>query len=243
MINFLWSCSPTVNTKVIKDYASLDYQSDIEVWILDKNVPENAEFIGTAKVGDSGFTTNCGFETLFYKAKQESLNAGGNAMQIIKHRPPNPISECHSLKVKIFRVKGSLEKEEKRQKGIITIDNSATLYFYWHQRGLTIPLGHTSIYLDDKKICKIGLGEVKTVKVNQFGTHQLIGKGGLERNGQALSINIESGKQYYINVYPSETQETKNIREGYGAPLPIFQIQKPSIGKIAYKVIKYKDKL
>jgi hypothetical protein len=98
------ACSPKVSKTIINSYAPLDYKEDVLVLGLHTPVPEGAEKIGTVKIGDTGFTMVCGWNTVIDKAKMEARKAGGNAIKITQHKTPDIISSCHRITADILRV-------------------------------------------------------------------------------------------------------------------------------------------
>ncbi len=67
------SCTPKITTSVTKAYSPLDYKEDVRVFGLEEDSPINAEVLGTVKIGDSGFTTDCGWDLVIEKAKLENF--------------------------------------------------------------------------------------------------------------------------------------------------------------------------
>jgi len=87
-----------------KTYAPLDYKEEVRVFGFGKEIPSNAEKLGTIKVGDSGFSVNCNYATVLDKAKIESRKVGGNVLKITKHKRPDSWSSCHRIKVDVYKV-------------------------------------------------------------------------------------------------------------------------------------------
>ena len=101
----LISFAPKISSSVQKSYPPLDYREEVQLFGLKDALPAGAESIGTVKIGDSGFSTNCGWDVAVDKAKLEARKVGGNAIKIIKHIPPSPLgSTCHRLTATILRI-------------------------------------------------------------------------------------------------------------------------------------------
>ena len=77
---------------------------EVKVIGLKDPMPAHAEEIGSVKIGDSGFSTDCGWDIALEKAVNEARKKGGNAIKIIKHTPPNMGSTCHRITALILRV-------------------------------------------------------------------------------------------------------------------------------------------
>jgi len=103
-ILLLSSCSSSISTTLSKHYPPTDYREEVAVIGLKDPMPANAEEIGTVKIGDSGFSTDCGWDVAIEKAVNEARKHGGNAIKIIKHTPPNMGSTCHRITALILRV-------------------------------------------------------------------------------------------------------------------------------------------
>ncbi len=101
----LQSCSPKINTQITKTYPTLSYNEEVKVFGLKTVLPQNIEIIGTIKIGDTGFTLNCNYETVLENAKIEARKIGGNAIKITEHSFPNLLSSCHRIKADILRIK------------------------------------------------------------------------------------------------------------------------------------------
>ena len=68
-------------------------------------VPEEAAVLGTVKIGDTGFSTNCSYDTVIARAKEAARGAGGNAIKITEHRLPSLFgSTCHRIKATVLYV-------------------------------------------------------------------------------------------------------------------------------------------
>ena len=101
----LSSCSPKISTNLSKTYAPLDYKQEIVTIGLSESEPDNLEVLGQVKIGDTGFSTKCGYDIMINKAKLEARKAGGNAIKIIEHKPPSAFgSSCHRITVKILKI-------------------------------------------------------------------------------------------------------------------------------------------
>jgi len=98
------SCSPRISTSLSKNYAGLDKTQEVKVIDLSDDVPVHSELLGEVKVGDSGFTSHCDYETVLEAARQEARKAGGNALKIVKHQYPDVLSSCHRITASIYKV-------------------------------------------------------------------------------------------------------------------------------------------
>jgi hypothetical protein len=106
----LCSCNPKVITSIAKTYPRLDSLEEVKVIEIQEEVPANSEFLGEVKIEDTGFSTNCDYETVINAAKLEVSKAGGNALRILSHQSPDLYSSCHRINASIYRIDNTLKK-------------------------------------------------------------------------------------------------------------------------------------
>lgn len=106
LLLILSSCSAKVSTNVIKAYPPLHYNIEVLVLDLEDEIPSGAEHLGTIKVGDSGFSTNCSYDVVIDHASLEARKVGGDAIKIVKHKKPDYIwSSCHRITAEVLKLK------------------------------------------------------------------------------------------------------------------------------------------
>lgn len=102
----LHGCGPSVRT-VLADPKEQPYVLDpsrpIEVLGVAEPTPEGAVTVGTVKIGDTGFSTSCGWERVLSEARNEARKAGGDLLKLTSHVPPNFGSSCHRITALILR--------------------------------------------------------------------------------------------------------------------------------------------
>ena len=99
----LSSCSARISTSIQKTYPPVDQSQEIQVLLSLRDVPPTAELLGKVDVGDSGFTTNCSYDTVLNAAKAEARKIGGNMICIINHLTPDFYSSCHRISTNIYK--------------------------------------------------------------------------------------------------------------------------------------------
>jgi hypothetical protein len=121
---FLCSCSPKIATSVQFNYASLNDQDNVLVYSKEESLPENAKIIGKTSIGDSGFTTNCDYDVMLEKAKNEARKKGANAIKITEHILPNYFgSSCHRIKAQMLKIESS-DKEISIDKPLLLVSDT-----------------------------------------------------------------------------------------------------------------------
>ena len=186
------ACSPKIKSTIVRPYDPLAH--DHKIWIIPVNqpTPEKAKDIGTLKIGDSGFSTKCGYQTVIANAKIEARKAGGNAIKLTQHKTPNLGSTCHKIEGNIILVEESdlalLDAPEQRFKG-----DYALLHIY-RLRGLGSLLNY-NVYLNDTIISRVKNNFKTTVRLEQSGEYLIYAK--TEKKIE-VPINVEFGRHYYL---------------------------------------------
>lgn len=70
---------------------------------LNHKVPETARKIGNAKFGDSGFLTDCDFNSNLIKARQMARENGANIVKVTETKKPDLWSSCYRIKVDFYK--------------------------------------------------------------------------------------------------------------------------------------------
>ena len=107
IINFslilLYSCASTIQTTSTKSYPPTPLSEPIIVYGLNEAVPSSSVNIGTIKIGDSGFSTNCGWNQVIEKAKNEARKKGGTGIKLISILEPSTASTCYRISAYILK--------------------------------------------------------------------------------------------------------------------------------------------
>lgn len=125
----LSSCSPRISTSISKSLAPLDQTQDVKIYEFLREVPSNAELLGRIDVGDSGFTTNCGYSVMLNLILQEARKIGGNTVCITNHLEPTIMSSCHQMAANIYYLSPTAlsSNELKPNQAIDSLPNSNVL--------------------------------------------------------------------------------------------------------------------
>ncbi|WP_300565029.1 hypothetical protein [Flavobacterium sp.] len=198
------SCATSISTKLAnKNYQKLNDEN--QILILEKNdvLPNNSEFIGDIKIGDSGFTTDCGYNKVVSDATNSARNAGANIVQITEVKKPSIMgSSCYRIRAKIYRnlnpesLSSILEKRNLKNKSRLPEDSDyALIHFYRPNFGAGALLGYKIKDKNDSIIGRLRNGEKFVYKTKTFGTQSFYGA--LETK-EEVKINIEKGKEYFV---------------------------------------------
>lgn len=198
------SCGTSVSSKLAnRNYQKLN--DDIEMIVLEKEdvLPNGSEFIGDIKIGDSGFTTDCGYNKVVSDATNSARNSGANIVQIMEVKKPKAFgSTCYRIKAKIYRnlnaesLSSIKEKNDIKNKSRLPQDaDYALIHFYRPKMVTGVFLGYKIKDANDSIIGRLRNGEKFIFKTKEFGMQSFYGA--LETK-EELKINIEKGKEYFV---------------------------------------------
>jgi hypothetical protein len=221
----LTSCAPNVTTSIIKKYPSTNYQENIRVLGLAENIPDNTEILGKVRIGDSGFSVNCGFDVVINLAKAEARRIGGNAIKITYHARPDIISTCHRIEANILKIPG-IETfiDEEPEDNALTGANYAILHVYRND-GET-PLFSYDLHLDNREIGSVSNVWRESIKITKEGNHVIWAK---TKVREELTINFQFGKVYYVRC---------GVSAGFYAGHPRLERVDNKTGQLEFESIK-----
>lgn len=189
----LSACSPKVVTKISKKSDPLDYTEKVAVIGLEQAIPDGANELGDIKIGDSGFSTNCSWEVVIAKAKEEARKAGGNAIKITEHKPPSLMgSSCHRIKAKIIKVDNPDVFIMEEEIPLLDVDYAILNIYRYAGAGSIV---NYDLHLGDTVICRVKNNYKTTIHVQKAGLNSLWCK--TEAKAE-IPIDIEMGHTYYI---------------------------------------------
>jgi hypothetical protein len=221
------SCAPKVSKTITRSYPPLDYREDVLVLDIQTPVPNNAIEIGTIRIGDSGFSTDCGWNTVIEEAKTEARKAGGNAIKITEHKPPSMASTCHRIKALILYIDNVDEIDAFSKTNDEAADwDYALLHIY--RFGGTGALVNYDVYLGNEVICRAKNNWKTTIETRTFGRNSIWAS---TESKAELPINIEPGREYYIRC---------GIDMGIMVGRPSLQLVDNKAGKVEFNTVKSK---
>ena len=106
----LISCSANITSSFTGQNKPLTIDDKVAFLDLLHKVPEGANKIGEAKYGDSGFSTNCDFNTNLISARKLARTRGANIVKVVKKTTPDLWSTCYGITVEFYFYDGDVSK-------------------------------------------------------------------------------------------------------------------------------------
>ncbi|MBT3748109.1 MAG: trypsin-like serine protease [Bacteroidetes bacterium] len=123
LIELFTGCTSTVSTTRTTSLPPTPASEQIIVYGLNDAIPPNAKNIGMIKIGDSGFSIDCGWDQVLESAKLECRKIGGNAIKLASINEPDIMSTCYRITAYAMRLpqKRYLPSDEQSTKYTLTI--------------------------------------------------------------------------------------------------------------------------
>ena len=225
----LYSCNPKVSTKVTRSLPPLDYKQEVVVIGLNQAEPEDAEVLGTVRIGETGFTTKCSYDIVIDKAKLEARKAGGNAIKVIKHNPPSAFgSSCHKITATILHIE-NIENYAPKEEEETLLDVDYAILNVYRYGGAGSMVGY-DLYLGDSVICRVRNNFKTTLHITKEGLNTLWAK--TEAKSE-VPINVKKGRTYYLRC---------GISMGAFVGHPKLELMDNREGKLEFESFKVKNK-
>lgn len=203
LLVFLTGCATSIKTSLTdKTLAPLTTDAKVIVIGLKDEAPDGRA-IGSVKVGDSGFTTDCGYNTVIDQAKATARKAGGNAIKLTKVKEPSALgSTCYRIEADIYVLNDldAFEQKSKAEQDLITKSkfppnpDYALLYVY-RRSSMNGALLNYTIHWDGVPLFKIYNGTKKMIKITKEGVHKV--RASLETE-EVKEIDVKFGEEYFL---------------------------------------------
>ena len=106
----LLSCGANIKSNFTEQLKPLTIENKVAFLDMENKVPENSKKIGNAKFGDSGFSTDCGFDSNLIKARTLARKNGANIVKVINKSTPDLWSSCYRITVEFYYFEGDVAK-------------------------------------------------------------------------------------------------------------------------------------
>ena len=180
----------------------LNSESEILIINHDDEIPDSSKFIGDLKIGDSGFSTDCGYSKVMDEAKNTARKSGANLIYLTEVKKPNFGSTCYRIKAKLYRnldseVLNKISENRKiENKSRLPSDaDYAVVYFYRPKNFAGSLIGYKVRMNEDSIIGRVRNGEKFKYKITNFGKHEFWAK---TESKTSVIIYIEKGQEYFV---------------------------------------------
>jgi len=102
------SCSPKITSNFTNPQSKLTIDEKVALLDIEHKLPENIIKIGDLRFQDSGFSTDCSFNSLMNKARIEARKNGANIVKVVDKKKPDLWSSCHRLKIELYKYDGDV---------------------------------------------------------------------------------------------------------------------------------------
>lgn len=104
----LSSCSPKITSNFTNPQPKLSIDEKIALLDIEHKLPESISKIGELRFQDSGFSTDCSFNSLMTQARIEARKNGANIVKVIDKKKPDIWSSCYRLKIELYKYDGNV---------------------------------------------------------------------------------------------------------------------------------------
>lgn len=102
------SCSPKITSNFTNPQPKLSIDEKVALLDIEHNLPENIVKVGELRFQDSGFSTDCSFNSLMTQARNEARKNGANIVKVVDKKKPDLWSSCHRLKIELYKYDGDV---------------------------------------------------------------------------------------------------------------------------------------
>ena len=189
---------------------------------------------GMLKFRDSGFTTDCGYNTVVDQAKTEARKAGGNVVKLTEVKKPSALgSTCYRIEANILYIpnisdynhQSRLEQDAITRSKFPENPNYALLYVYRRASANGALLNYT-IHLDGKPLFKIYNNSKQVIKIYEEGKHKV--RASLETE-EIKEVDIKFGEEYFLEC---------SVNSGVFIGRPELNFVDKKVGREEYEKIK-----
>jgi hypothetical protein len=104
----LVSCGPKITSNYINPQSKLSIKEKVALLDIHHKLPTNIIKVGDLRFQDTGFTSDCSFNSLMNRARIEARQNGANIVKVIEKKKPDLWSSCYRLKIELYRYDGDV---------------------------------------------------------------------------------------------------------------------------------------
>ncbi|WP_031427106.1 hypothetical protein [Flavimarina sp. Hel_I_48] len=102
------SCSPKIKSNFTNPQPTLASDEKVALLDIEHKLPKNPIKVGDLRFQDSGFSTDCSFNSLMNQARIEARKSGANIVKIVEKKEPNLWSSCYRLSIELYSYNGDV---------------------------------------------------------------------------------------------------------------------------------------
>ena len=101
-------CSPKIKSNLTNAQPELSADEEVIFLDLKHEVPKEVMKIGSLKFQDTGFSTDCSFNSILNKARIEARKNGANIVKVTEKKSPDLWSSCYRLNIDLYKFEGNV---------------------------------------------------------------------------------------------------------------------------------------
>lgn len=102
------SCSPKISSNLTNPQPKLSIDEKVALLDIEHKLPESVVKVGDLRFQDSGFSTDCSFNSLMTQARNEARKNGANIVKVVDKKKPDLWSSCYRLKIELYKYDGDV---------------------------------------------------------------------------------------------------------------------------------------
>ena len=102
------SCSPKITSNFTNPQPKLSIEEKVALLDIEHELPDNIVKVGDLRFQDSGFSTDCRFNSLMTQARNEARKNGANIVKVVDKKKPDAWSSCYRLKIELYKYDGDV---------------------------------------------------------------------------------------------------------------------------------------
>ena len=111
----LVSCGASIKSNFQKQNKALTIDDKVAFLDVHHKVPETAKKLGDGKFGDTGFSTDCDFNSNLIQARKIARQNGANIVKVVEKKTPDLWSTCYRLRVEYYFYEGNVSDLQQYQ--------------------------------------------------------------------------------------------------------------------------------
>ena len=102
------SCSPKITSNFTNPQPKLSIDEKVALLDIEHKLPKSITKIGNLRFQDSGFSTDCSFNSLMNQARSEARKNGANIVKVVNKKKPDLWSSCYRLRIEFYKYDGDV---------------------------------------------------------------------------------------------------------------------------------------